>query len=144
MSDENLLGEVRRRRKHYVAAVGLDVVHEFRKGPAILNIPKKIRKKNQKGERATEPDPFPGENAALLRQQQSHHDAKTEHGNRVFLFQSNACHHAKPQPVAWIVALDRQDCKINAAHPQQRLEAIGGHDAAVVEINRHRDERQRG
>src|SRR5258706_1047926 len=144
MYDENLLGEISRGRKDQVAAVGLDVVHELRKGPVILNIPEKIRKKNEKGERAAEPDPFPGKNAALFGQQQSNHDAKTEHGNRVFLLKTNACDDAKPEPISRIVALDCQHCKINAAHPQQRLEAVRGHDAAVVEIDGHSDERQRG
>src|SRR6267378_3954465 len=144
VNDKNLLGEIGRGRKDHVAAVGLDVVHELRKGPVILNIPEKIRKKNQKGERAAEPDPFRRKNAALHGQQQSNHDAKTEHGNRVLLLETNACDDAKPEPISRIVALDRQHCKINATHPEQWLEAIGAHDAAVVEIDGHSDERQRG
>src|SRR5207237_4330894 len=106
------------------------------------NNPDKAWKKNQKGERSTEPDPIPGKNAALFGQQQSNHDRKAKHGNRVFLFETNACRDAQPQPIARIVALDRQDGKINAAHPQQKLEAIGGHDAAVVEIDGYSDESQ--
>src|SRR5437016_2792658 len=109
-----------------------------------LENPKKVWKKNQKGDGSTEPDPLPGKDAAVLCQQQSNHDAEAEHGNRVFFFESNTGDDAKPQPVARVVALDRQESEINAAHPQQRLEAIGGHDAAVVEIDGYSDERQSG
>ncbi len=80
----------------------------------------------------------------MFGQQQSHHDRKTEHGNRVLLFQADARDHAKPQPISRIVALDRQYCEINAAHPQKGLEAVGGHNAAVIEIKGHGDERQSG
>src|SRR6266436_9128233 len=102
MGNEDLLREVRRGRKDHVAAFGFDIVHEFRKGPVILNIPEKIRKKNQERERAAEPDPLAGKDAALLGEQEPYHDGKSENANRVFFLQTDACDDAKPEPVAGI------------------------------------------
>src|SRR5882724_8618016 len=96
VNDENLLGEIGCRGKNHIAAVGLDVVHEFRKRPVILGIPNKIRKEDQKGERATEPDPLADKDAPLLGHQKSQHDGKSENSNRIFFFQANARNDAKP------------------------------------------------
>src|SRR5258708_18701395 len=99
VNDENLLREERRGRKHHIAAIGLDVVHQLGKGPVIPDIPENIWKKNQKGESAAKPDPLLAKNIALLGQQKSHYDAESEHRNRVLFFQANARNNTKPEPV---------------------------------------------
>src|SRR5260370_38285262 len=109
MDDQNLLSKVRSGRKRDVAAVGLDVMHELREWPVMLDVPKKIREKYQKRDRAPEPDPFVHENATLLRQQQAHDDAEAEHGNRILLFQTEADDQAEPEPITGLVALDGQE-----------------------------------
>src|SRR5258708_32137852 len=111
VNDENLLREVCRGRKDHITAIGLDVAHQLRKGPVIPDIPDDIRKENHKDECAAKPDPLLAKNIALLGQQKSDYDAESEHRNRVLFFQANARDNTKPEPVTWVVALDRQDRK---------------------------------
>ena len=52
MYQNRLLKEVFAWPEDYVAALGADVVHQLKKWPVVVNVPKQVRKKDEKsGER---------------------------------------------------------------------------------------------
>src|SRR5260370_35136788 len=99
MDDQNLLSKVRSGRKRDVSAVGLDVMHELREGPVMLDVPKKIREKYQKRDRATEQDPFVYEKGPLLHTHQAQDDAEPELGNQILPSQTRAANQAIAEPL---------------------------------------------
>ena len=61
--------------------------------------------------------------------------------------QPKASHHAEPEPITGIVALNSEDDKVSATHPEIGFKAIGSEQTAVRKIlwrnnNRNRAEKQ--
>ena len=136
MNQQNLLEDVLQRREFNIAAAGLDVAHQLQKWPVMLDVPDKVREKNQEGHNSAQPDPFASEDAPLPSQQQPDDDAQAEHGNGILFFHADAGDDTEPEPIAGILALDSKDCEVGASHPQNWFEAVGGQQAAIGKIKR--------
>jgi len=133
-----LLKEILRQRENDIAAFGADVVHQFDKGPVIVNVPEQVGEENQECGEAAEPDPGIEEDAALRSEQKADDDAEAEDGDGVFFLQAEAGDYAEPQPIARGIfssgTFDGEDREVSAAHPEVRFEAVGAEQAAVGEI----------
>src|SRR5260370_21148830 len=140
---QRLLEEVGKRPQHDVAAFSANTPNELNERPVVLDVPENIGKEDEEGSESAEPDPLVEEDAALLRQQQADDDAEAEESNGVFLLKADTRDHAKPAPVSWIIALDRQECEVSATHPQVGFKTVCPQQAAVGEVLRC-DERAHG
>ena len=78
---------------------------------------------------------------ALRSEQQAGDHAESKDGNGVFFFHADPGYHAKPQPIARIVAIDGEQGKVGATHPQERFKAVGGHQAAIGKKSRCNQDR---
>ena len=109
----------------------------------VVNVPQEIGQENQEGREPAQPDPFVGEDAALLGEQQADHNAEAEQRDGILLLHAQARDNAEPEPVARIVALDGENREIGATHPQIRFETVGSQQAAVGEVLRRDHDRHR-
>src|SRR5260370_391005 len=121
---QRLLEEVGKRPQHHAAAFSADSPNKLKERPVVPDVPEHIGKADEEGSHSPEPDPFVEEDSALLPQQQSDDDAEAEESDGVFLFKANPSDNAKPEPVSWIISLDRQDGEVGATHPQVGFETV--------------------
>ena len=131
---QGLLEEVGKRSQHHVAAFGADGPHELNERPVVLDVPEHVGKEDEEGGDSAEPDPLIEEDAPLLGQQQADDDTQAEDSNGVFLFQAKTRNQAKPEPVAWLIALDGEEGEVGAAHPEVGFETIRTEQTAVRKI----------
>ena len=122
-----------RQRQDDVAAFGANVVHQFEKGPVVVDVPQQIGEEDQKGCAAADPDPPIEENAALSGEQKTGDHAESEESDGILFLQPDAGHHAEPEPIKR-AALDGEDGKISATHPQIGFEAVGAEQASIGKI----------
>src|ERR1700679_1855560 len=97
----------------------------------IVNVPEKIRKKNEERGHPTQPYPVIQKDAALWSQQKTENDACSKKSDGIFFLESDARNYAEPQPVARLRALDGENGKVRAAHPEVGFEAVGAEQARV-------------
>ena len=95
---------------------------------------KTIGKNYQEKGDPPDPDPLVKKYAAVLGQQQSHNNSQPENSNRILFLQAETRGHTEPQPIAWVLAFDREYGEIHATHPEVRFKAVSGEQASVREI----------
>src|SRR4030095_11158779 len=134
MEQENLLRKIFNWGKLNIFSRRFDVVHQFQKRPVMLHIPNQVRQKDYKRGQPADPEPFTQECFALFAQKETDNYCEAKHGYRILFLQPESSHYAKTNPIAG-VALDGQNRKIHAAHPEQRLQAVCGQKASTGEIN---------
>src|SRR5262249_3894477 len=121
LQQQALLQEKLERVQNNIPTRGPDVVNKLREREVVVNVPQQVRQKDQKGSEAAHPNPLIEKYAALLGQQQPHHDGESEDRDRILFLHADAGDHAEPQPVARLAMLGGKHGEIRAPAPQQWL-----------------------
>ena len=126
-----------------VAAAAADVLLQFEKREMMLNVPQKVRQKDQECNRASHPKPGTGEQAALGREEEPEDNAGAENQHRVFVFEPDSGAYAEPDPQLCVACFDHAHDEPDAAQPEQRLERVHGQQIVETEDSRRHKHRDR-
>ncbi len=134
MNQQRLLEEILRQRKHDIAPIRADIVHQLDERPVIVNVPKQVRQKDQESREPAKPKPRTEQRAALRSQQKPDDHTEAEQSDRIFFLQAQSRDDAEPKPIPRIVSFDGENREVGAAHPQIGFEAVGTEQACVGQI----------
>ena len=94
----DLLGEIRKRRVGKVFAGDANVAHQVEKWPVMLDVPNKVRKKEQKRDSAACEDPWRKQESALVREKQPKKQREAKHRGGIFGFETETGDQAENEP----------------------------------------------
>src|SRR3979411_2365990 len=88
----------------------------------VLILPDQIGQTQQNDDDRGNPKPFAAQPAALGSSEKTSGKADKKERGRVFVFQSQSEKHAAPHQQLRLIAVDRAQQEVDAAHPEQGLE----------------------
>ena len=144
MEEEDLLLHEFERREHDVLAGALHVLEVLERREAVPDLPEHVREEEKQGDRAADPDPSLAELAALGRQDERDDDGRAEEERRVLVLEAQSREDAERDPPARVSGPDDANEREDAAHPEERLEAVHRHERVLREEDRREERAQSG
>ena len=89
-----------------------------------MQLPKKIRQRNQRGKANSGPEPWPCQTAPCLRECHAREKPNDEKQYAIFIEQRDPGQNSDPEPDSFVAGLNKMDKKPRNQCPQERIERI--------------------